>query len=77
MGKETYTLPGSRGQHVEPNENIKAGKPYKYIRFIPEARRDADPIDPSGGNGWWNMAGIYLYKINDYDEAWARKELGI
>ncbi|MCS2901663.1 discoidin domain-containing protein [Bacteroides thetaiotaomicron] len=35
MGKETYTLPGSRGQHVEPNENIKAGKPYKYIRFIP------------------------------------------
>ena len=36
MGKETYTLPGSRGQHVEPNENIKAGKPYKYIRFIPE-----------------------------------------
>lgn len=77
MGKETYTLPGSRGQHVEPNENIKAGKPYKYIRFIPEARRDADPIDPSGGNGWWNMAGIYLYKINDHDEAWARKELGI
>ena len=77
MGKETYTLPGSRGQHVEPNENIKVGKPYKYIRFTPEARRDADPIDPSGGNGWWNMAGIYLYKINDHDEAWARKELGI
>ena len=77
MGKETYTLPGSRGQHVEPNENIKVGKPYKYIRFTPEARRDVDPIDPSGGNGWWNMAGIYLYKINDHDEAWARKELGI
>ncbi len=77
MGKETYVLPGSRGQHVEPNENIQADKPYKYIRFTPEARRDADPIDPSGTNGWWNMADIYLYKINDHDEAWARKELGI
>lgn len=77
MGKETYTLPGGRGQHAEPDENVKADKSYKYIRFTPEARRDADPIDPSGGNGWWNMAGIYLYKINEHDEAWARKELGI
>ena len=77
MGKETYTLPGSRGQHVEPNENIISDKSYKYIRFTPEARRDADPIDPSGGNGWWNMADIYLYKINEHDEAWAKKELGI
>lgn len=77
MGKETYTLPGGRGQHAEPTENIKTNKPYKYIRFTPEARRDADPIDPSGTNGWWNMADIYLYKINDHDEAWAKKELGI
>lgn len=36
------------------------GKPYKYIRFIPEARRNADPIDPSGANGWWNMADMFL-----------------
>lgn len=77
MGTQTYVLPNGRGQHVEPNENIKADKPYKYIRFTPEARRNADPIDPSGANGWWNMADIYLYKINDHDEAWARKELGI
>lgn len=77
MGKENYTLPGGRGQHAEPNENVKANKSYKYIRFTPEARRDADPIDPSGSNGWWNMADIYLYKINKHDEAWARKELGI
>lgn len=77
MGKENYTLPAGRGKHAEPLENIQADKSYKYIRFIPEARRDADPINSSGSNGWWNMAKIYLYKINQYDEAWARKELGI
>lgn len=77
IGKETYTLPGSRGQHVNPNEDVIGDIPYKYIRFVPEARRDVDPIDPSGSNGWWNMADIYLYKINEHDESWARKELGI
>lgn len=45
-------------------ENVaNLGKAYRYIRFIPEARRNADPIDPSGTKGWWNMADMFLYRF--------------
>ncbi|MEG1402597.1 BACON domain-containing carbohydrate-binding protein [Bacteroides sp.] len=72
-----FTMPTSRGGHATPDKQVEADKAYKYIRFIPEARRNADPLVSSGQNGWWNMANIYLYKINFQDEAWAKKELGL
>lgn len=60
----TYDMSlNQRGALYVGNDVTDLGNPYKYIRFIPEARRNADPIDPSGYNGWWNMANMFLYKF--------------
>ena len=80
IGTETYTLDKSdpRGKHYEPNEEVRASQPYSHIRFTPEARRSKDPLDPTVvANSWFNMAEIYLYKVNFQDETWAKKELGV
>lgn len=78
IGTEKLSLPTSAGGHSQPDENVMGDKPYKHIRFTPEARRDKDPLNPAvAGSAWWNMSNLYLYKINKHDEAWARKELGI
>lgn len=61
----TFNLPSKRGVQISANEVANLGDTYKYIRFIPEARRDADPINSSGKNGWWNMADIFLYTFTD------------
>lgn len=61
----TYELDVPKNEKVPMNEQVVylMGE-YKYIRFIPEARRSADPIDPSGTQGWWNMSEIYMYKFD-------------
>ena len=61
----TFKLPTGRGVRTSANEIANLNGEYKYIRFIPEARKDADPINPSGTNGWWNMADMYLYTFAD------------
>lgn len=77
IGTETFVLPTEKGGHSVPDKDVSADKPYKYIRFIPEARRNLDPLNPANkDNSWFNMSNIYLYKINYQDEAWAKKELG-
>lgn len=58
----TYDLSIPKDQHYKINEGvIMLEKEYKHIRFIPEARRNADPIDPSGTQGFWYASGIFLY----------------
>lgn len=77
IGTETFVLPTTQGGHSEPNDDIRADISYKYIRFIPEARRNKDPLNATNTtDSWWNMGNIYLYKINYQDELWAKKELG-
>lgn len=77
MGKATFNLPTSRGGHATAKEQISGRQEYKYIRFIPEATRKFDPLQPKVQNkGWWNMAKMYLYRIR-HDEAWAKEQLGI
>lgn len=61
----TFNLPTGRGMRTSANETANLNGEYKYIRFIPEARRSADPINSSGTNGWWNMADMYLYSFTD------------
>lgn len=58
----TYNMGLNTRGALYVGENVaNLGKAYRYIRYIPEARRNADPIDPSGTNGWWNMADMFLY----------------
>lgn len=58
----TYNMGlNSRGALYVGENVANLGKAYKYIRYTPEARRNADPIDPSGSVGWWNMADMFLY----------------
>ncbi len=57
----TFTLRAGNGNHYVANEVANLGKPYKYIRFTPEARRNADPINSSGTNGWWYASNFFLY----------------
>lgn len=59
-----FPLPRGRGQRTSANVAV-LDKPYKYIRFTPEARRNANPINPSGNNGWWNMANLYLFTYSE------------
>lgn len=60
----TYNMGLNTRGALYVGENVaNLGKAYRYIRFIPEARRNADPIDPSGTNGWWNMADMFLYQF--------------
>ncbi len=61
----TFNLPGGRGVRTEANQTANLENGYKFIRFIPEARRNADPIDSSGTNGWWNMADLFLYTAGE------------
>lgn len=75
-GTLTFPLPAGRGKRTESSNEVIFDSPTKYIRFIPTARRDADPIDFSGSNGWWNMADFYLYSV-DTSEKWAKSKLGI
>lgn len=61
----TYDMTTPKNSHFKMREGvIVLDKGYKHIRFIPEARRDADPIDPTGTKGYWNMADIYLYSTS-------------
>ncbi len=62
----TYNMElNTRGALYVGENMANLGKAYRYIRFIPEARRNADPIDPSGTNGWWNMADMFLYQFTE------------
>lgn len=61
----TFTLRSGNGNHYVANEVANLGKPYKYIRFIPEARRNADPINSSGTNGWWYASNFFLYTFEE------------
>lgn len=61
VGTMTFPLPGGRKARVSSNERIQFDHPVKFIRFVPTARRNANPIDPSGSNGWFNMGEIYLW----------------
>ncbi len=62
----TYNMElNTRGALYVGENMANLGKAYRYIRFIPEARRNADPIDPSGTKGWWNMADMFLYQFTE------------
>lgn len=62
----TFSLRNETGGHYVQNEGVTdLGKPYRFIRFIPEARRSADPIPISQTNSWWNMANLYIYTFDD------------
>lgn len=61
----TYNMSTPVNTRYKMNEQIAyLGAPYKYIRFVPEARRNADPIVSTGTVGWWNMADMYVYTFN-------------
>lgn len=61
----TYDMNNPVNTRYKMNEQIAyLGGAYKYIRFTPEARRNADPIDPSGSVGWWNMADMFVYTFD-------------
>ncbi len=65
VGTMHFPLPGGRKAKSLSNERIKFEAPVKHIRLVPVARRNADPIDPSGKNGWFNMGEIYLWTTTD------------
>lgn len=65
VGTMHFPLPGGRKAKSLSNERIKFDAPTKYIRIVPTARRNADPIDPSGRNGWFNMGEIYLWTTTE------------
>lgn len=76
MGTLTFNMPTSLGGHATPTGNVEGRQAYKYIRFIPEARRSKDPLVATNKNdSWWNMAKMYLYRVR-HDEAWAQEQLG-
>lgn len=61
----TYDMNTTVNTRYKMNEVVaELGGEYKYIRFIPEARRNADPLDPSGGNGWFNMSDMFVYTFD-------------
>lgn len=61
----TYDMDTPKNELYKMNEQVVylEGE-YKHIRFVPEARRNADPIDSSGKVGWWNMSNFYLYTFD-------------
>lgn len=61
----TYDMDTPKNELYKMNEQVVylEGE-YKHIRFVPEARRNADPIDSSGTVGWWNMSNFYLYTFD-------------
>lgn len=65
VGTMHFPLPGGRKAKSLSNERIKFDAPVKHIRLVPVARRNADPIDPSGRNGWFNMGEIYLWTTTE------------
>lgn len=67
LGVITYDMKGDRGKATN---HIKASQGYKYLRYVPEARRSSDPLDSSGTNGWWNMSELKYYEV--HDEEWVQ-----
>ena len=76
IGTEIFTLPTKAGGHATPDVNVIADKPYSYIRFIPESRRDGEMDASIKDKAWWNMSNLYLYKKNEKGEEWAEQQLG-
>lgn len=61
-GVITFDLTAEKNERFKMNEQVLyLEREYKHIRYIPEARRNADPIDPSGSNGWWYAADMFFY----------------
>lgn len=78
VGTLTYNMPTTKGGHASVTSNVSANKAYRYIRYIPVARRNQDPlVSTNADQAWFNMSNLYLYKINEHDEAWAKRILGI
>lgn len=61
----TFTMRSGNGNYYTSNEVAFLNGSYKYIRYIPEARRNTDPINSSGTNGWWYAANFFMFT---YDE---------
>ncbi|RNC63843.1 hypothetical protein D7D25_14095 [Proteiniphilum sp. X52] len=62
----TFPLPSGRAVTVQSDQVAVFDTPCQYIRFVPEARRNKDPLDASNtSNGWWNMGELYLYTFSE------------
>ena len=58
----TFPLPSGRAVIVQSDQVALFDAPQKYIRFVPEARRNKDPLNASNtSDGWWNMGEFYMY----------------
>lgn len=65
-GTVTFPLPSGRAVTVQSDQVTVFNTPQKHIRFIPEARRNKDPLNASNtSDGWWNMGELYLYSYNE------------
>ena len=61
----TFDMTTPKNERFKMNEQVLyLGEEYKYIRYIPEARRNADPLDPSGTVGWWYAADMFFYTFD-------------
>lgn len=71
LGEITFNLPESAGGHGTSKAHIKTNERYRYLRFVPTARRNLDPLNAANtGDAWWNMGELYYYEV--HDEAWVQ-----
>lgn len=74
LGIITYKLPEGRGKQGVAQNHIKSAENYEYLRFVPLARRNKDPLGTQGTKAdWFNMSELRLFEV--HDEAWAQKNL--
>ena len=74
LGIITYKLPEGRGKQGVAQNHIKTAESYEYLRFVPLARRNKDPLGLTGtSSDWFNMSELRLFEV--HDESWAQKNL--
>lgn len=75
LGVLEYTLPGGRAQQGTTTNRLNAGATgYTMLRYVPQARRNKDPLATNGARSeWFNMAELRLWSVRD--ENWAKNNL--
>lgn len=74
LGELSYDLPPARGKQGVARNHIKTSENYVYLRFVPTARRNKDPLGLNGTRtDWFNMSELRLFEV--HDEAWAQGHL--
>lgn len=74
VGDLTFATPNKRGTRFTASNDIKSSKSYRYLRFVPTAKRSSSKLNNGSAANYWDMANLYYYTL--HDEAWAKKHFG-